>query len=112
RIGGPAPLSGEPESDVVLEAVHRAVRASGIPFVVVGKGSNLLVSDLGFPGLVIRLGKAFRWAARDHDRIRAGGSMPLPALAGVALRHGLAGMEFGVAIPATLGGAVKMNAGA
>ena len=112
RIGGPAALYVEPESEEDLEAVHRAVRASGVPFVVVGRGSNLLVSDRGFAGLVIRLGKAFRWAARDHDRVRAGAAMPLPALAGVAARHGLAGLEFGVAIPATLGGAVKMNAGA
>jgi len=61
---------------------------------------------------VIRLGRGYRWAARDGDRLTAGGSMPLPALAGVALRHALEGLAFGVAIPATLGGAVKMNAGA
>ena len=83
-----------------------------MPFVVIGKGSNILVSDAGFPGLVLRLGHGYRWAARDGDRLTAGGAMPLPALAGVALRHGLSGLEFGVAIPATLGGAVRMNAGA
>jgi UDP-N-acetylmuramate dehydrogenase len=112
RIGGAATLYAEPERDEDLGVVHRAVRDAGVPFVVVGKGSNLLVSDRGYPGLVIRLGKSYRWAARDRDRVRAGAAMPLPALAGVALRHGLAGLEFGVAIPATLGGAVKMNAGA
>ena len=78
-----------------------------MPFVVIGKGSNILVSDAGFPGLVLRLGRGYRWAARDGDRLTAGGAMPLPALAGVALRHGLSGLEFGVAIPATLGGAVR-----
>jgi UDP-N-acetylmuramate dehydrogenase len=62
--------------------------------------------------VVIRLGRSFRWAARDGDRLRAGGAMPLPALANEALHHGLAGLEFGVAIPATAGGAVRMNAGA
>ena len=77
-----------------------------IPFVVIGKGSNILVSDAGFAGLVVRLGRGFRWVARDGDRLTAGAAIPLPALAGVALRHGLAGLEFGVAIPATLGGAV------
>ncbi len=112
RIGGPAALYVEPENDEDLSAAHRAVRESGLPFVVVGKGSNLLVADGGFAGLVLRLGKGYRWAARDRDRLRAGAAMPLPALAGVALRHGLGGLEFGVAIPATLGGAVKMNAGA
>jgi UDP-N-acetylmuramate dehydrogenase len=72
----------------------------------------VLGSDRGFPGLVLRLGKSYRWVARNGSRLRAGGSMPLPALAGVALSHSLAGLEFGVAIPASLGGAVVMNAGA
>jgi UDP-N-acetylmuramate dehydrogenase len=93
-------------------AVGEAVRQTGIPVVVIGKGSNLLVSDLGFPGIVLRLGRGFRWAARDGDVLSAGGAMPLPALAGIALSHGLSGLEFGVAIPASLGGAVRMNAGA
>jgi UDP-N-acetylmuramate dehydrogenase len=80
--------------------------------VTLGKGSNVLVPDEGFPGLVLRLGRGYRWAARDGDRLTAGAAMPLPALAGVALRHALTGLEFGVAIPASLGGAVRMNAGA
>ncbi len=112
RIGGPAALYIEPESERDLFACGDAVRDAGIPFVVIGKGSNVLVSDLGFPGLVLRLGRGFRWAARERDRLTAGGAMPLPALAGVALAHGLTGLEFGVAIPASLGGAVRMNAGA
>jgi len=61
---------------------------------------------------VLRLGKGYRWAARNGDELHAGGAMPLPALAGVALAHALTGLEFGVAIPASLGGAVRMNAGA
>ncbi len=112
RVGGPAALYLEPEREEDLATVSRAVGETTIPFTVIGKGSNVLVSDEGFPGLVLRLGKGYRWAARDRERIRAGAAMPLPALAGVALRHGLSGLEFGVAIPATLGGAVKMNAGA
>ena len=112
RIGGPAALYLEPESDADLVAAGEAVRETGIRFVVLGKGSNVLVSDAGFAGLVLRLGRGYRWAAREGDRLTAGGAMPLPALAGVALSHSLAGLEFGVAIPASLGGAVKMNAGA
>lgn len=112
RIGGPAAIYLEPSSETDLAAAGEAVVATGIPFIVIGKGSNILVSDAGFPGLVIRLGAGYRWAARDGDRLTAGGAMPLPALAGVALHHGLAGLEFGVAIPATLGGAIRMNAGA
>jgi UDP-N-acetylmuramate dehydrogenase len=112
RIGGPAGLYLEAESDADLAVAAEAVAVTAIPWIVIGKGSNLLVSDHGFPGLVLRLGKGFRWAARAGTRLHAGGSMPLPALAGVALAHSLAGLEFGVAIPASLGGAVRMNAGA
>lgn len=112
RIGGRAALYLEPDDDADLAASGRAVREAGLPFVVIGKGSNVLVGDGGFAGLVLRLGQGFRWSARDGDRLTAGGAMPLPALAGIALRHGLEGIEFGVAIPASLGGAVRMNAGA
>ena len=112
RIGGRAALFVEAEDDEALEAVGRAVAATGIPVAVIGKGSNMLVSDEGFPGVVVRLGRGYRWAGRDADLLTAGGAMPLPALAGVAMRHRLSGLEFGVAIPASLGGAVKMNAGA
>lgn len=112
RIGGPAALFLEPEREADLVAVGEAVRQTDIPFLVLGKGSNILVGDAGFPGVVLRLGRGYRWAARDGDRITGGGAMPLPALAGVALSHGLAGLEFGVAIPASFGGAVRMNAGA
>ncbi len=112
RIGGPAALYLEAEDDGDLAVGAEVVATTGIPWIVIGKGSNILVSDRVFPGLVVRLGKGYRWAARDGERLHAGGSMPLPALAGVALSHSLSGLEFGVAIPASLGGAVRMNAGA
>jgi len=112
RLGGPAALYLEPEDEADLAAAAEALDSTGLAWTIIGKGSNLLVSDRGFAGLVIRLGKGFRWAARDGDRLHAGAAMPLPALAGVALTHSLSGLEFGVAIPASLGGAVRMNAGA
>ncbi len=112
RLGGPAALFLEPETESDLAAVAEAVRESSVPFVVLGKGSNVLVSDAGFAGLVLRLGRGYRWVARDGERLTVGASMPLPALANVALRHGLTGLEFGVAIPASVGGAIRMNAGA
>jgi UDP-N-acetylmuramate dehydrogenase len=112
RIGGPAALYLEPEQDADLAAVAEAVGSTAIPVVILGKGSNVLVSDRGFDGLVLRLGRGYRWAARDGEMLTAGGAMPLPALSGVAFHHGLTGLEFGVAIPATIGGAVRMNAGA
>jgi UDP-N-acetylmuramate dehydrogenase len=112
RLGGPAAMYLEIESAEDLAAASRAIAETQLPFVVIGKGSNLLVADEGFPGLVVRLGRTYRWAAREGSRIRAGGAMPLPALAGIALSHGLGGLEFGVAIPASVGGSVRMNAGA
>ena len=112
RIGGPAALYLEPNDVRDLEAAGEAIVRAEIPFAILGKGSNVLVADDGFPGLVLRLGHGFRWSAREGTRLVAGGAMPLPALAGVALRHGLEGLAFGVAIPASLGGAVRMNAGA
>lgn len=112
RIGGPAALFVEAEDDHALEAIGHAKERTGVPVAVIGKGSNLLVSDDGFAGIVVRLGRGYRWAGRAGDLLTAGGAMPLPALAGIAMRHRLAGLEFGVAIPASLGGAVKMNAGA
>lgn len=112
RVGGPAALYLEGQSERDLSAAAEAIRSTGIPWTVIGKGSNVLVSDHGFAGLVLRLGRGFRWAARDGVMIEAGGSMHLPALAGIALSHSLAGLEFGVAIPGSLGGAVRMNAGA
>jgi UDP-N-acetylmuramate dehydrogenase len=112
RLGGPAALYLEAASLEDVSAVGRAMSESRLPLLVIGKGSNLLVGDQGFPGIVLRLGKPFRWAARDGERLSAGAAMPLPALAGVALSHHLSGLEFGVAIPASLGGSVRMNAGA
>ncbi len=112
RIGGPAALFVEAEDDGALGSVGQVASQTGASVAVIGKGSNVLVSDGGFPGIVVRLGRGYRWAGRDGDLLTAGGAMPLPALAGVAMRHHLAGLEFGVAIPASLGGAVKMNAGA
>jgi UDP-N-acetylmuramate dehydrogenase len=112
RIGGPAALYLEPNDVSDLEAAAEAIAKADIEVAIIGKGSNILIADEGFAGLVLRLGRGFRWSAREGATLRAGGAMPLPALAGIALRHGLAGLAFGVAIPASLGGAVRMNAGA
>jgi UDP-N-acetylmuramate dehydrogenase len=112
RIGGPAALFLEPDAERDLIAAGEAIRETDVPFLVLGKGSNVLVGDRGFPGLVLRLGRGYRWSARDGERLTAGGAMPLPALAGVAFNESLSGLEFGIAIPGSVGGAVRMNAGA
>jgi UDP-N-acetylmuramate dehydrogenase len=112
RVGGPAAILLEAESEADLASAGEAVRATGIPHVVLGKGSNVLVADDGFPGLVLRLGRSYRWSSLDDTLVQAGAATPFPALAGFALAHALSGLEFAVAIPGTFGGAVRMNAGA
>ena len=78
RIGGPAALFLEVRDDADLDTVAAAVRASGVAVVTIGKGSNVLVADAGFEGLVLRLGRGFRWIARDGDVLRAGAAAGPP----------------------------------
>jgi UDP-N-acetylmuramate dehydrogenase len=112
RLGGPADVLFEPSGAEDLEALSVAVRETGAAVLVVGRGSNMLVSDHGFEGIALRLGAGFRWSTANGTAIDAGGAMPLPAIANLAMHNELAGFEFAVAIPASLGGAVRMNAGA
>jgi len=112
RIGGPAALLVEAERVADLRAVAAAVARTGVPWFVLGKGSNVLVADQGFPGLVIHLGKGFRWIERSGSTLRAGAATALPTVANAALAAHLVGLEFGVSIPGSVGGAVRMNAGA
>jgi UDP-N-acetylmuramate dehydrogenase len=111
RIGGPAALFLRAEA--ALAAVLDAVE---LPLLIVGRGSNLLVGDLGWPGLVLQLGDGFRGvepAAGDGaTALEAGAATPMPALASRAAALALGGISFAVAIPGTVGGGVRMNAGA
>ena len=114
RVGGPAALFVEPTSVAELEAVREAVAASGCPTLVVGKGSNLLVADRGFPGVVVHLGDgAFEEIEVDADAatVRAGGGALLPVVARRTAAAGLTGFEWAVGVPGSIGGAVRMNAG-
>lgn len=112
QLGGPAAVLLDAESESDLEALAAAVGETGLPVLIVGRGSNMLVSDRGFPGIALRLGGAFRWIGGEGARLSAGAAVPVPALSHSALERRLAGFEFAVAIPASLGGAVRMNAGA
>lgn len=112
RVGGPAAALVRAESAADLAAVARVCAEGGRPWLILGRGSNLLVADSGWPGVVVALGGGFRGVARDGDGLLVGGAEPMPALAVRAERERLAGMAFGVAIPGTVGGAVRMNAGA
>ncbi len=112
RVGGPAALLAEVEEEADLHALHETSIKFSLPFLILGRGTNLLVSDQGFPGVVIRLTKSFGWIKASEEDVAAGGSAALPQVANRAARQRLAGLEFSVAIPATVGGAVRMNAGA
>ena len=111
-LGGDAAVFLEAEGDHDLIALARAVEESGLPFLMLGRGSNMLVSDRGFPGIAARLGGGFRWTRVDGTRLEAGAGVPLPGVAVLSGQHALTGLEFAVAIPASVGGAVRMNAGA
>jgi UDP-N-acetylmuramate dehydrogenase len=111
-LGGPASVFLEAAGDADLAALGSALAATGLPLVMVGRGSNMLISDRGFEGIAVRLGAGFRWTRVDGDLVAAGAAVPLPSLAVLAGQHALAGIEFAVAIPASVGGAVRMNAGA
>lgn len=114
RLGGPADLRVEIYEPSGLAMLSRAANESGMPVLIIGRGSNLLVSDAGFRGIVVRLGEGFRWVDVDPATasVRAGAGTPLPTVAKRAADEGLAGLSFAAAIPASVGGAVRMNAGA
>lgn len=112
RIGGPADLLVEAAGEADLAALSSVAAAFGLPVLVLGRGSNMLISDLGVPGIVVQLGRSFDWVRADGDGAQAGAATLLPRLANWAGRRALAGLEFAVAIPASVGGAVRMNAGA
>ncbi len=111
RIGGPAELLVSPvDLDDLTRAVAWAER-HGVPWRVLGNGSNLLVRDGGVRGLVIRLRRVLDTVTWDGPRVVAGAGAMLPAVANQAAARGLAGLEFAAGIPGTVGGAVLMNAG-
>lgn len=111
RVGGAAALFVELERDHDLGRVAAAIAASGIDVVVLGSGSNVLIAEAGFPGLVVALGKSFDWVEIDADIIRAGGATPLPVLARRAATAGRPSLSWAVGVPGSVGGAVAMNAG-
>lgn len=114
RLGGPATIYLEPANEDDLIALGSVLsHADPVPPVlVVGRGSNLVISDKGWPGIAVRLGSAFSAIDATDTGLRAGGATALPLLANWAARRGLAGLEFTIAIPGSVGGAVRMNAGA
>lgn len=111
RVGGAAAVGVEADDVATLARVAAAVDASGLPTLVVGRGSNLLVSDAGFPGIAVVLGTGFASVAVEGPVIRAGGAASLPVVARRSAAAGLTGFEWAVGVPGSVGGAVRMNAG-
>jgi UDP-N-acetylenolpyruvoylglucosamine reductase len=112
RTGGPAELFARAGSTQALVELLAWAGASAVPVSVVGSGSNLLAADDGARGLVVKLDGELAAIEVQGQRLLAGGGARLPAVAAAAARAGLSGIEFGVNIPGTLGGAVRMNANA
>ncbi len=112
RVGGDAQMFVEVESSADLEALASVVRLHRVAVASIGRGSNLLVSDDGFDGLVIRLGSAFETVEELEDfGVRVGAASSLPAVARRVTAQGLTGFEWAVGVPGSIGGAVRMNAG-
>ena len=111
RIGGPAEILAVPKDRDDLLLAVRWARENGVPWRILGNGSNLLVPDAGVRGIVLHLRKVLDEVVWNGARVRAGAGVLLPVLANLAARRGLAGLEFGAGIPGTLGGALVMNAG-
>jgi len=112
RTGGAADWFGRPDGVERLGELLAWAGEEGIELGVVGSGSNLLVADEGFRGLVLKLDGELAGIAREGGRLLCGGGARLPSAATRAAGWGMAGLEFGVNIPGTVGGAVKMNANA
>jgi len=111
RVGGPAEVMFRPEDMEDLQT-FLAAKPADVPVTVIGVGSNLLVRDGGVPGVVIRLGKQFANISVEGNLLRAGAATPDLYVARAARDAGLAGLEFLCGVPGTIGGALRMNAGA
>lgn len=112
RVGGPARALVVAEHDADLAVVGEVAARYRVPVTVIGRGSNLLISDDGWPGVALQLGRAFRGVALSPPSVRLGAAEPLPAAATALAAAGLAGFTWAIAVPGTVGGAVRMNAGA
>jgi UDP-N-acetylmuramate dehydrogenase len=122
RVGGPAAVFVEARTKGDLETVRAALAVAPVPVLVVGKGSNLLVADAGFPGLAVHLAPGApsefvgfsvseRAPASKERLVRAGSALGLPVLARRAVEAGARGLEWAVGVPGSVGGALRMNAG-
>ena len=112
KFGGPARYLVTVSSVEDVVRVAELAAEEGVPVLALGRGSNLVVSDAGFDGVVLRAGPGLNsWTAADDGRVEAGAAVPLPRLARETVREGLGGLAFFTGVPGSVGGAVRMNAG-
>ena len=112
RVGGPAEVFVTVENQEQLGKVLHYLDVTGWPYFLLGNGSNLLVGDRGYRGVVIRLSGEFAKVSAEGCRIMAGAAAMLSVVAKTAMENGLSGLEFASGIPGSVGGGVRMNAGA
>ncbi len=112
KVGGPAEWLAEPATEDDLRELLAVAVDAGVPYVMLGRGSNVVVSDDGFPGLVVHpVGDLTRITVEADGTVEAGAAAPLPKVARASVEAGRGGLEFLVGIPGSVGGAVRMNAG-
>lgn len=112
RAGGEARYLVFPEDESQLLAVLELARSQDVPYYITGNGSNILVRDGGYPGMIIKIADGFSGIRTEGTKIYAGAGALLSAISKEAARQSLSGLEFASGIPGSLGGAVYMNAGA
>ncbi len=112
KIGGPADLLVMPKGEKQLSETMKAISETQIPFFIMGNGSNLLVSDKGFRGVMVKVADQMQAFEIEEERVTVEAGMLLSALSRQILEAELTGFEFASGIPGTIGGAVFMNAGA
>lgn len=112
RIGGPADVFAVPDTEQAAAQIIRVCRECGVPYYVIGNGSNLLVADRGYRGVIVQIYRNMSEIAIDGDVVSAQAGAMLSVIAKRAQAAGLAGFEFASGIPGTVGGAAVMNAGA
>ena len=111
RVGGPAALLIKVEDTSVFSLLVKALKKFHLPVLLIGNGSNVLISDDGFEGAVLKLGESFETIEIEGEVVKAGAAVKLPVLARETVKFGLSGFEWAVGVPGTVGGAVRMNAG-
>ena len=111
KVGGRAALYLKVEDSSIFSKVIEGLQKFPLPVLLLGNGSNVLISDEGFDGLVLKLGDSFESIEIDGTIVKAGAAAKLPLVARQTVKFGLKGFEWAVGVPGTIGGAVKMNAG-